>query len=367
MSMEPSADDSPTDDQWYDPETGAGDRGAVAEMETDAAQTVEVEGPGEGIGTGLTLPADRVRLLNYAAELEANDWKPRERAFSARVWAQVSLPYRDPGQVPFWVRKNGDVTLRVRPASVTDRQGNDKVAYPFGILPRHIMMWMSTEATRTKNRELVLGSSMAQFMEKIQIEKGGNSRARVRAQMERVFGSQLSVEGLARGAEGEGYGQAKRYFQIADATQLWFSENEELEAEGLWSSKIILSDPFYQSIVDSPIPTDPAALRAFGTKAMTFDIYVWVAYRLYSLEHPTRMAWKDLHIQFGSQHKRLRDFRSAFADSLRDIAILMPKLKYEVEAEYLLLYPGPTPIESLNKRQMVRSGRRIPRPVSPPS
>lgn len=354
MSMAAQADEEPEDDQWFDPSTGSGDRGAEPEPEH-----FQVEGPGEGIGSSLSLPADRLRLVNYAAELESNDWQPRERGFSARVWAQVSLPYRDPGQVPFWVRKNGDVTLRVRPASITDREGNDQVAYPHGILPRHIMMWMSTEATRTKDRELTLGKSMNTFMDKIQVERGGSSRRRLRSQMERVFGSQLSVEGLARGAEGEGYGQAKQYFQVADATQLWFSENEELETEGLWSSKIILSDPFYRSIVDHPIPTDPGALRAFGNKPMTVDIYVWVAYRLYSLEYPTRMAWADLYVQFGSQHKRLRDFRSSFHAALRDIGVLMPKLRYEIEPDYLLLYPGPTPIESLNKRQMVRSNRRL--------
>lgn len=350
-------------DNWYvegDDQTAQQGGG---EAPTPAPEKIITEASGEGI-VPLSVPKDRLRLLEYASKLEANGGEPTEKAFSARVWAQVSLPYKDPGSVPFWVRENGNVKLRVRPAAITDREGNDTVAYPFGIMPRHIMTWMATEAYRTDSRELTLGSSMNSFMEKLQIERGGQTRRRLRSQMERVFGSQLSVEGLVRGEAGQGYGQAKNFFQVTDSTRLWFSEKEEIDTEGLWDSKVILSDPFFQSIKDGPLVVDPHALRALGTKPLTFDIYVWVGHRLYSLEYATRMAWSDLHVQFGSQTKRLRDFRRDFIEALQSISIIMPSLRYELEAQYLVLYPGPTPIEQTSKRQNVRSNRHL-RSVEP--
>ena len=42
----------------------------------------------------------RLRLLELSEEIEQN---PGEVAFSTRIWAQLSLPYRDPGAtVPHW-------------------------------------------------------------------------------------------------------------------------------------------------------------------------------------------------------------------------------------------------------------------------
>lgn len=339
------------DDRWYEEDDAPNEVSSLGAVEPRIEPVIPANFP-----HSLEIPKDRVRLLDYRSALDAKGGQPEEVAFSARVWAQVSLPYKDPGEVPFWVRRNGEVTLRVQPAAITDRNGNDAVAYPFGILPRHIMTWMATEAVRTKNQELILGDTMQDFMEKLQIEKGGNSRRRLANQMERVFGSRLSVEGLVIGARGTGYGQAKEYFQITESTQLWFNEKDEIGGEGqpgLWDSKIVLSKRFFDSIIERPVPVDPAALRALGSKPLTFDIYVWVGYRLYGIEYPTRMSWEDLHKQFGSQTKRLRDFRSSFAEAIRDISIIMPGLRYELEPEYFVLYPGPTPIEQTTKRRQV--------------
>lgn len=341
------------EDRWYEEGDEPNTASSLRPVEPRVEPVMPANFPAE-----LQIPKDRVRLLDYAGALERRNGKPEEVAFSARVWAQVSLPYKDPGAVPFWVRRNGDITLRVQPAAITDRQGNDLVAYPFGILPRHIMTWMATEAVRTNDQELILGDTMQAFMEKLQIEVGGNSRRRLANQMERVFGSRLSVEGLVIGAKGTGYGQAKEYFQITESTQLWFNEKDEIGGggqTGLWDSKIVLSKRFFDSIIERPVPVDPAALRALGSKPLTFDIYVWVGYRLYGIEYPTRMSWEDLHKQFGSQTKRLRDFRAAFADAIRDISILMPSLRYELEPNYFVLHPGPTPIEQTSKRRQVRS------------
>ena len=302
----------------------------------------------------LVLPKGTRRLVNFAAEREADNWEPESVGFSARVWAQVSLPYNDPGEVPVWIRRNGNITLRVQPSSFTDETGQDITAYPYGIMPRHIMTWMATEAHLTKSPELELGASMNAFMEKLGVKHGGGNRKQLRQQMERVFGSRLSVEGLGFGEEGEGYGVKRGYFQVADEVDLWFSEKEEVTSDGLWSSKVLLSDKFYESIVSHPIPVDPGALRVLGSAPLRIDIYIWVGYRLYSLRRPTRIRWSDLYVQFGSSMKRVRDFKAQFIKALRDIQIIFPKLKFDVEAEYLLLYPGPTPVEQTSKRQQIK-------------
>ncbi|MFL0361171.1 replication protein RepA [Curtobacterium flaccumfaciens] len=347
-------------DEWYTEGDKPNAVSSLGDLEPRVEPVIPANFP--KMSHPLDLPKDRVRLLNYRDTLDGNNGQPEEIAFSARVWAQVSLPYKDPGEVPFWVRRNGDITLRVQPAAITV-DGVDQAAYPFGILPRHIMTWMATEAVRTGNQELILGDTMQEFMEKLQVEVGGNSRKRLANQMDRVFGSRLSVEGLVVGADGSGYGQAKEYFPIAESTQLWFNARGEIssrsqEQPGLWDSKIVLSKRFFDSIIERPVPVDPGALQVLGSKPLTFDIYVWVSYRLYDVHYPTRISWSDLHRQFGSQTKRLRDFRKAFETAMRDIAIIMPpQFRYELEPNYFVLYPGPTPIEQTSKRRTVRTPR----------
>ena len=68
---------------------------------------------------------------------------------------------------------------------------------PFGNLPRLLVAWVSTEAVRTQSRELVLGSSLAEFMRKLGIssDSGGSrgERTRLRNQMDRLFHAHVSL------------------------------------------------------------------------------------------------------------------------------------------------------------------------------
>ena len=47
---------------------------------------------------------------------------------------------------------------------------------PFGNLPRLILAWVSTEAVRTQSRELILGSSLSEFMGKLGMDSIGGAR-----------------------------------------------------------------------------------------------------------------------------------------------------------------------------------------------
>ena len=340
---------------------------SAADPEASAAVAADVETGGFGIegdavglerihvtSRSLELPKREIERLNFMAAREANPEHDRNVGFSARVWAQVTLPYTDPGNVNSWVRKNGPITLRVRPAAFTGADGSEQVVYPYGILPRHIMTWMATEAYRTGSPELILGSSMNAFMEKLGLSRGGKNRVRLRDQMQRVFGSQLSVEGIAFGQPGSGYGMVQKYFPIASETALWFSENEDDAVEGLWSSKIILSDPFFTSIQQHPIPVDLDVLKHLGSAPLRLDIYTWLGYRLYNLERPTRIKWADLYAQFGSQTKQIRDFRVQFKAAMLAIQALFPAVRYEIERDYFLLYPGPLPVPETARRYRIK-------------
>ena len=68
----------------------------------------------------------------------------------ARMMVLCSLPRTNPGNRHQYKRVNGPYRL------ILSRTGEYKL--PFGNLPRLLLAWVCTEAVRTQNRELVLGS-----------------------------------------------------------------------------------------------------------------------------------------------------------------------------------------------------------------
>ena len=136
-----------------------------------------------------------LELLRVAAELW--DAEEHEIGYLARLFAQTSLPYRDPGDVPAWGRRNGNLVLVVQPGMTIDKDGVPRsIGYPFGTVPRLVLTWLSTEAVRTKSRDLVLGESLAEFMRSLELTPTGGRNGtitRLRRQMERLFQATLSA------------------------------------------------------------------------------------------------------------------------------------------------------------------------------
>jgi hypothetical protein len=134
---------------------------------------------------------------------------------------------------------------------------------PYGIIPRLILVWIVTEIIRTKNRRLLLGGRLSEFLEKIGLSSHtgrgprGDAR-RVREQMERLFNAiisfQYSVKMDGRNASGW------LSMQVAPTGFLWWNE-EYPEKSVLWGSWIEVGEKFYQAVMASPSPLDVRVLR----------------------------------------------------------------------------------------------------------
>src|SRR5919202_630630 len=57
-----------------------------------------------------------------------------ELAFLARQLVQCTLPHTNPGDVPRWLRRNGNLSLIIQPG--WDAKKDVSVGYPFGTIPR---------------------------------------------------------------------------------------------------------------------------------------------------------------------------------------------------------------------------------------
>ena len=79
--------------------------------------------------------------------------------FMARMMALCSLPRTNPGNQLQYKRVNGPYKLVM---ICGGRQHS-----PYGTLPRLLMAWVCTEAVRTQSASWSLGSSLSEFMRKL--------------------------------------------------------------------------------------------------------------------------------------------------------------------------------------------------------
>ena len=268
---------------------------------------------------------DQVNQLVSASEADP------DMGFMARLMALCSLPRTNPGNRLQYKRVNGPYKL------IMIAGGDNKL--PFGNVPRLLLAWLCTEAVRTKSRELVLGRSLSEFMGKVGMASVGGARTRLRNQMKRLFRCQIEL------IHEHEHGDRSIASRVADRTEFWWNERKPNERT-LWDSKIRLGEDFFQEIVRHPVPLDLNILKALSRSPLGLDLYLWVAYRTFTLKRPIRLSWPRLYRQFGvdpakaDDNRTVQDFRKDCLRELKKIKTAWPDLNYYTPKGMLQLYPS---------------------------
>jgi hypothetical protein len=273
---------------------------------------------------------DRLITQTLAIEAEVAQ-EAGALGFMARAMVQATLPHRKVEGI-YFERVNGDYTLSM--------QGHAKIGLPYGTTPRLLLAWVTTEAVRTGNRELDLGTSMAGFMRELGMSPTGGARGditRLKDQTLRLFTS--SVSALYK----KGPAVSEMGFRMADKSTLWWDAKSP-DQPALWQSTITLSHNFFQEITDRPVPIDMRAIKALKQSPMALDIYSWLTYRMSYLTRSMVIPWASLAMQFGSDYSRLRDFKAAFLEELRKVVTVYAGANVEETPDGLLVKPSLTHI-----------------------
>lgn len=264
--------------------------------------------------------------------------------FYGRVFCQCSLPYQDPGDLALWTREAGRLSLSVQPAVVRDPASGALVTrYPYGTLPRLLLLWLSTETVRTKERRLVLGDNTSAFMRRIGLHVSGGARGdigRLKGQMERLF---LSTIVCRYDDPDEGRAAASKY-DVADGYQLWWDSRPESGQGSLLLSYVDLSERFYNEVLSHPVPVDLRAVELLRGSPLRLDIYTWLTYRMSYLRRRTEIPWELLRYQFGSDRANDRQgrwrFRKDFEAHLARVLIVYQGARVETDERGIVLSPS---------------------------
>ena len=275
---------------------------------------------------------DQVEQLVRASEADP------ARGFMARLLMLCSLPRTNPGDRKEYKRANGPFTLYMQSGP-----GNK---LPFGNLPRLLLAWVCTETVRTQSRELVLGSSLSEFMRTLGVySSDGKTYTRLRNQMDRLFNAHVSL------IYEDERGKATVNSLIASRTEFWWNPKRPVEPVG-WESKIELGEKFFHEIIRHPVPLDMNALRALKRSSLGLDLYLWLTYRSFTLKRPLRLSWVRLYRQFGvsaaqaGDKRTVDDFRKDCLRELTKIKMAWPDLNYAAASGSLR---GPLPLVSETK------------------
>lgn len=275
------------------------------------------------------------KLIEEALAIEAQEAKEAGTlGYMARALVQATMPHRKFVGNEF-SRKNGAYTLSILAPS--------KVGLPYGTIPRLLMAWITTEALRTKQRDLILGDSLSQFMEKLGlIPTGGRwgTITRLREQSKRLFTSTISCSYENKNLS------AEIGFRVADRHMLWWDPRSS-EQMDLWQSSVCLTEGFFNEIVKNPVPINMAALKALKRSPMALDIYCWLTHRMSYLKKPTEISWAVLEKQFGADYKETRLFKWKFINQIKNVLLVYPEANIELMEKGLCLKPGKPHIPKL--------------------
>ena len=251
--------------------------------------------------------------------------------FMARAMVQATLPHSKVAGNEF-TRRNGNYSLTILSPSA--------IGLPYGSVPRLLLAWVTTEAVKTKSRELELGDSLSGFMRELDLVPTGGrwgSITRLKEQTKRLFASSITA------IYEQGQGTQIINQAVADRAVFWWHPKDPDQA-ALWKSTITLTDNFYREIIDRPVPIDMRAIKALKKSPMALDIYTWLTYRVSYLKRPTAISWASLAMQFGSSYSRQRDFKTAFMSELKKVVTVYGGVQVEALPTGLLVKPSLTHI-----------------------
>lgn len=272
-------------------------------------------------------------------EIEAIDAKTL--SFMARILVQATLPHRDPGDVPAWGRQNGTESITIQPGIIWEDGKPKTMGLPFGTIPRLLMIWITTQAVKTKSREIILGDTLSEFMEKLEmVPTGGRwgTITRLKEQMHRLFSARIIYQNTSP------QHHIAKETSISKERVLWWDESMPKQAS-LFESYILLDEDFYEIIAERPIPVDLRAVSALKKSPLALDIYIWLTYRMSYLEKNTAIPWTSLQKQFGSDYKQTKNFILKVREALNKILVLHPELKVSESKGELILKPSPLAIK----------------------
>jgi hypothetical protein len=287
----------------------------------------------QGIEATRAMSASKAdRFVAEAAFTVMNDEDQRIGIMHAG-FAMTALPHKQTSDL-VWERQSGDIKLLLESGRTS---ATDIVGLPYGSIARMILLYLQTEAVKTRSRQVELGRSMNTWLNSMGMATGGRNYQLVREQSRRLSLCRLTFLRVT----------AKQTF-ISNGSfvrnAILPTDNDSDDQFQFWKPTVELDENFYKSLIEHPLPVREAAIRSLGHRSMAIDIYLWLAYRLHVLTKPIKLTWHNLADQFGSGFNDIKNFKKKFKEPLLLALAVYPDARVELAIGGVILYPSRPPI-----------------------
>lgn len=308
------------------------------------------------------LPAIQNRIISAAVEIEQDD--PLGIVYQHSLFCQVALPRSRPeGRVFERAYRNG--SIRMHAGELWDGTRWIEQPLPAGPKPRLALIHINSQAVKTCSPYIDIGHSCAEFLRRLGLnDQSGNTYTLFKRQMKALAACRMTL-GFTAGNEA-----VTLDTKPIEEFRAWIGTDESQPA--LWPSFLELSRKYLDSLLEHAVPLDPRAVSALAHSAMALDAYSFFARRLYTLEKPVKITWRQFHGQFGHEYDcndPVKEFRKRFLPAVRASLAVYPSAKVEEVTGGLLLHPSPPPVHSRSVAvshglaDQVRRGLPAPPPV----
>lgn len=303
------------------------------------------------------------------------------QAYSCNIFAQVSLPHRGgKNEVSKLIRRNGNLTV------VMSSTGS--LGLPYGHYARLILCWLVRQACIRNSyydidearcipldgsiREIMRDMGIAKPRRWVNPETGKINRGSISSdryaqfmdQLRRVRGMNITVE-IDGELDSIGFTDQKNTPVTEESFVCWDAKDGEVESD----SYILLSTPFFKQAVEHAVPLNPVHLAQFSRSPLAFDLYVWIAYRLFSNKGQTYVTWQQLRDQIGAGYpdtpQGMRDFKKKVLLALTKIKVAWPEAEVHEWSSHanggLKLVGNTTPVDQRPKNPGASPGSSEPK------
>lgn len=277
------------------------------------------------------------KAVNHKLKIDQLTALERDQVgYMARALVQATLPHRATSET-FFKRTNGSYQLQLS-------KNDEKIGLPYGVYPRLILAYLSTEVVKTQQRTVVLGDSMSQFMKKLSIVPTGGRWGSInglKEQVRRLANCNFKLSQVT--IDEQGVHEEFENLSIAKSGSFHWAKNPD--QQDLWESSITLSEDFYEEIVNHPVPIDLEVLKAIRRSPMALDIYSWLTFRTsYQKGRSKPIKWESLQQQFGADYPNTkqgtRSFKHKFLKHLNKVTKFYEGANVEIVDNGLVLNSG---------------------------
>lgn len=275
------------------------------------------------------------RIIDAAVEI--HELAPDTPEFLHSVLCQAGLPRKHTNERVF-ERNNGRAGILIEAGRLYKAGKYIELPLPYGVKPRLAIIHISSEAVRTKCREIDIGESIRELLIRLNLPTNGPTYTEMKRQMERLAACRM-VLGMSTGNR-----DITINTQPITRFEAWL--NYDGKQRSMWPGVLELSQEFFDTLQAHAVPLDPRALVALKKSALALDIYTWLAHRLCRVRKPsgTKLSWQNLKTQFGQEYRVSKDFKKMFRKELAKVRTVYPDARIEEVIGGLLLKPSAPPV-----------------------